>query len=176
LVPEVTLSRGPKPKWTDAQLTAAVATSLSVAGTCRALGLLPRGGNYRTINRAIERLTLDTRHWTGQAWSRGLRVSTPARRRATAELLRAGRAVSSPTLRSRLLGEGLLPRRCVHCGLAEWLGEPIPLEVDHINGDPMDNRLENLRLLCPNCHARTDTYRGRNKGRCRRTSSGAGLS
>ena len=55
--------------------------------------------------------------------------------------------------------------RCERCGLGEWMGEPIPLELDHISGDTDDNRAENLRLLCPNCHAQTETYKGANKGK-----------
>ncbi|MEA3056309.1 MAG: hypothetical protein QOD30_1741 [Actinomycetota bacterium] len=55
--------------------------------------------------------------------------------------------------------------RCQHCGRAQWRCRPIPLELDHVNGDPTDNRFENLRVLCPNCHALTDTYCGRNRGR-----------
>ena len=67
-------------------------------------------------------------------------------------------------LRQRLIKEGLKLHQCESCLCETWMGQPIPLELDHINGDRWDSRLENLRLLCPNCHAQTDTYRGRNIG------------
>lgn len=68
----------------------------------------------------------------------------------------------SNKLRIRLLDENIKERKCELCNNTEWLGNPIPLEVDHINGNCRDHRLENLQILCPNCHAGTDTYRGRN--------------
>jgi Zn finger protein HypA/HybF involved in hydrogenase expression len=80
-------------------------------------------------------------------------------------LLVRGAPITTAQLRRRLIEEGVLEARCSRCGLSEWQGQPIPLELDHINGDRRDNRLVNLRLLCPNCHALTDTYCGRNIGR-----------
>ena len=77
-------------------------------------------------------------------------------------MLVAGRLVKTSTLKRRLLREGVLRPRCAGCGLERWRDTPIPLELDHVSGDRSDNRLENLRLLCPNCHAQTETYRGRN--------------
>jgi hypothetical protein len=68
------------------------------------------------------------------------------------------------SLKRRLLAEGILEYRCAECGLSEWRGEKLPLDLDHVNGVSDDNRQENIRLLCPNCHALTPTYRGRNKG------------
>jgi heterodisulfide reductase subunit B len=59
--------------------------------------------------------------------------------------------------------EGLKEHKCECCGIIEWNGKPAPIELDHINGNRRDNSLDNLRVLCPNCHAQTDTYRGKNK-------------
>lgn len=69
----------------------------------------------------------------------------------------------SNKLRLRLLSEGIFPHKCNNCELTDWLGNPIPLELEHIDGNSSNNKLENLELLCPNCHSLTDTYRGKNK-------------
>jgi hypothetical protein len=83
------------------------------------------------------------------------------------EILAAGRRRSRDNTKLRLLTAGLKHRRCEACGLVEWLGQPIALQLHHINGDGRDNRLQNLVLLCPNCHSQTDTWGARNKGRLR---------
>lgn len=68
-------------------------------------------------------------------------------------------------MKLRLLDAGLKEPRCERCGLSEWRSEPLALELHHLNGDGLDNRLENLELLCPNCHSQTDTWGGKNRGR-----------
>jgi 5-methylcytosine-specific restriction endonuclease McrA len=78
------------------------------------------------------------------------------------EVFVVGPIVSGTWLKKRLLKEGLIEDRCEICGLVEWMGRRLALQIDHINGDRRDNRVENLRLLCPNCHSQTDTYCGRN--------------
>jgi 5-methylcytosine-specific restriction endonuclease McrA len=70
----------------------------------------------------------------------------------------------SNKLRLRLLSENIFEHKCYSCGLSEWLGVPIPIELEHIDGDSKNHIITNLTLLCPNCHALTDTYRGKNKG------------
>jgi 5-methylcytosine-specific restriction endonuclease McrA len=76
-------------------------------------------------------------------------------------LLIAGVKRNRLNIRARLIAAGLKEHRCERCGLTEWLGEPIPIELHHINGDGTDHRLENLALLCPTCHAQTDNWGGR---------------
>jgi 5-methylcytosine-specific restriction endonuclease McrA len=90
----------------------------------------------------------------------------PRPRRPLSEILVAGaRTTDTHRLKRRLIEEGIFEARCTGCGLDRWLEGPIPLQLDHIDGDRTNNLLENLRLLCPNCHALTDTYCGRNIGR-----------
>jgi 5-methylcytosine-specific restriction endonuclease McrA len=148
----------------DGALREAVAQAKSVAGALRLLGLQAVGGNYKTVHRAISELGLDTSHWTGQGHRKGARIPmVPAQ--PLSKLLVAQSHYKTSKLRLRLLREQVFPHKCCECGLTEWRGGPIPLELDHRDGDHTNNLLENLRLLCPNCHALTDTYRGRNKGR-----------
>lgn len=70
---------------------------------------------------------------------------------------------STYKLKLRLVTEGLKENVCEVCGLGEWLDKPIEMELDHINGDRTDHRLKNLRMICPNCHSQTLTYRSKNK-------------
>lgn len=145
--------------WTEAQLIEAVKTSDSYSQVIEKIGLKKSAaGNYSTIQRYVEKLGLDTAHWRGQRWL----LSRPSPlRRELVELLVENSQTRSHHLRPRLLAEGVFPAQCSRCKLMEWQGESITLELDHVNGDNTDNRLENLRMLCPNCHALTPTWRGR---------------
>lgn len=153
------------PTWDDGALGRAVRDSRSVAEVMRRLGVRPGGRAQRAVRRRIDELGLSTDHMTGQGWARGRRNPDGRSRAPLEELLVSGGHVQTARLRQRLIDEGILAARCAICQGDTWLGGPMPLELDHINGDRRDNRIENLRLLCPNCHAGTETYRGRNIGR-----------
>ena len=149
-------------KYTEEEFVIAVKTSTSIRQVLNKLGLKEAGGNYSITKTRIKNLGLDTSHFKGQAWNKG---KTLGPRKPVEELLVIDRKhpYQSFKLKNRLLQEGIKIHQCDCCGITEWQGKPAPLELDHINGINYDNRLENLRLLCPNCHAQTDTYRGRNK-------------
>ena len=99
----------------------------------------------------------DTSHFTGTRWARGRRLPKIPLEKI---LVRGSTYRGNSKLRKRLIEAGLLAPKCAECGSSTWRGEPLPLHLDHINGDHTDNRLENLRILCPNCHAITDTWCG----------------
>ena len=79
------------------------------------------------------------------------------------DLLIAGRRRNRSHVKTRLLKSGLKENRCDECGITHWRGDPLPMELHHMNGDGADNRLTNLRLLCPNCHSQTSNWGGRAK-------------
>ena len=152
-----------KRKWTNEQLIDAVANSYSIAGVIRALGLIPAGGNYATENNKIKELDLDVSHFTGKGWNVGLKFK-PRKAKPLSEILVENSNYQSFKLAQRLLKEKVKEYKCERCKRTEWEGVPIPLELHHINGTRNDNRISNLQLLCPNCHALTDNYRGKNIG------------
>lgn len=147
--------------WNDEQLRSAVQSAASMSDVLRSLGFNPlHAGSRGTVKRYIERLKLDTSHWQGQGWNGQGFGKTPL---DLADILVEGSSYTTHHLRERLISSGLKERKCERCLLTEWQGEPIPVELDHINGVSNDHRWENLRLLCPNCHALTPTWRGRNR-------------
>lgn len=110
--------------------------------------------------------------WSGAA-ARGVVAPRP-RGMSITELLAAPRVRDH--LKRRLLAAGLLPCHCERCGIDEWLGDALSLQLHHVNGDGRDNRLENLQILCPNCHSQTGSWGGRNGKRgaaARSTRAGA---
>ncbi|MGH2994388.1 MAG: helix-turn-helix domain-containing protein [Solirubrobacterales bacterium] len=108
--------------------------------------------------------------FSSQAWADAVRRGdiTPRSRLLPLDaLLVVGRRTNRTHLKGRLLAEGLKQNRCEQCGITEWQRKPLNLQLHHVNGDGTDNRLENLRFLCANCHSQTDTYGGRNGHRRR---------
>lgn len=150
--------------WSDQQFVDAVEQARSWAEVHRLLGITIGGSTYPMLQRRATVLGLDVSHFLGQAWSKGRTDLPPIARRPLHEVLvEDSTYAGTDALRRRLFSVGLKARRCEVCGLREWRGRPAPLELDHVNGIRSDNRLDNLRILCPNCHAQTDTYCGRNK-------------
>ena len=149
-----------KSQYTKEDVIKAVAENKSIAGVLRQLNLRPIGGNYKTVHRLIKEYGLDTSHFTGQGWNVGLAFKPKLSIKDEDVYVENSDYRCSWRLRERYKKTTGI-NYCEVCGLTEWLNKPIPLEIHHINGNNTDNRLENLQLLCPNCHALTNNYRGR---------------
>lgn len=138
-----------------------VKNSTSYADLATKIGLAPKGGNYKTLKKYIELYNLDVSHFNGSAWNKGMTYSETTSRIPLEAILQKGTNYRSSTLKKRLIKEGLKEYKCEKCGITNWNGDEIVLELHHINGNHFDNRLENLQILCPNCHSQTPTHRGK---------------
>ncbi|MDP3042939.1 MAG: HNH endonuclease signature motif containing protein [bacterium] len=149
--------------WTKQELKKAAKKSTSIRQVLGKLNLKLAGGNYTQIKKYLRLYKVNTNHFKGKAWNKGLRgIGKP--RIALDKILIQNSDFQSYKLKKRLFAAGLKFPKCEECGWAEKsIDGRIPLELDHINGDSRDNRLENLRILCPNCHSLKPTHRGRNR-------------
>lgn len=138
-------------------------TSKSYRAVLIKLRLVSAGENYEQIKHRIAALGLNTKHFTGMGWNIGMKFR-PVPPAPVETLLVMNGTAQSFVLKKRLYVAGLKTPMCELCGWAEQAADGrIPVELDHINGDHHDNRLENLRILCPNCHSLQATHRGKNK-------------
>ena len=151
-----------KRSWNEKQLKQAAKESFSFRQVLHKLNLREAGGNYSQVKKYLEEYKINTRHFRGKGWSKGLKIETPAKIPLD-KILQLGSNFQSYKLKKRLFAAKLKFPKCEICGWSKKsLDGRIPLELDHINGNSHDNRLENLRVLCPNCHSLQPTHRGRN--------------
>ena len=155
--------------YTDEDFVTVVKESFSVRQVLNKLNLKPTGGNYKQFYSNIKKFNLNIKHFTGMGHLKGKRCPWTPKQKLSDIMIVNSSYTNSNCLRKRLINEGIFEAKCSCCNLTHWMDQAISLELDHINGINTDHSLENLRLLCPNCHALTSNYRGKNKGATSRT-------
>jgi len=144
-------------------LSEAIIQSDSLADVARFLGKQPSGSRMNYLSRLVKEYGLDTSHFT---FSKRNQSVSRSKRKSASEILKIydktlGKRIEATYLTRALIEIGV-PYECKECHLFIWQDKYLVLDVDHINGDPLDCRAENLRFLCPNCHRQTPTF-GRQK-------------
>jgi hypothetical protein len=137
-----------------------VARSNSYKQVLNFFGLENKGNNFKTLRKCMDEMRIDYSHFQkASAYLKAFNVAQPI-----SNILIENSGYCRTHLKARLLKERLLDNVCYICGqLPEWNGKPLSLHLDHINGISNDNRIENLRILCPHCHSQTDNFAGKNK-------------
>ena len=146
------------------QLESIVSDSFSYSEILRKLNIFSQGSNINTLKRRIEYEKINTFHIKkGFDSNKGRKFGPNKNKIPNNKLFVENSNTVRSVIRLRLMKESIIPYSCSDCGLLPiWNGKPISMVLDHINGVPNDNRLENLRFLCPNCNSQTVTFAGRN--------------
>lgn len=139
-------------KFTKEEINLMIAESFSIRELATKLGYaMDSGGSAKTIKAMISKLELDISHFTGRGWNKD---NYDYSRFTNGNYVQPNNALSALI--------ALRGRKCESCQRETWNDEPIPLEVHHINGVSLNNTLDNLAIYCPNCHAQTENFRGKN--------------
>lgn len=141
--------------WSKEKLETVVKNNCCYADVLRDLGISTRGRNSDTLKSKIKEYNLDISHFTFVSKNKG-----KSKRKDISEYLVKGSTIRTFKLKERLFKEGIKENKCEKCGISEWQGSPIICQLHHIDGDETNNTLENLQILCPNCHSQTDNYCG----------------
>lgn len=149
-----------KVNYTKELLKEQVKDCYSFAELARRLGLKPEGSNPKTLKKKLIEFNVDFSHFTGQGWNVNLKFK-PRISKTLDEIMTKDSSYQPYKLLQRLINEGVRERKCECCGNKIWNGIPISLELHHIDGDRSNNTSKNVQILCPNCHAQTDNYRGK---------------
>ncbi len=153
--------------FTPSELQTLLDTSDSYSDILRKIGINPKGGNPRTLHKIISEYDLDETQLNinrRKLYSRNSTYSHLQKKKSMEDILSNNcNFFSSYHLLKRLVNEGYKEYKCENCGLTEWLGKPLSLQLDHIDGNHQNNTLSNLKILCPNCHSQTNTFAGKNR-------------
>lgn len=145
-----------KYKYTKEELSDAVQKSVSYAETLRRLGIPTRGNNAETLKHKIEQWGIDTSHFTGHS-----KVNNKSKRKLE-DYLNNIVSIQSSKLYNILIKEGIKREKCEFCGISNiWNGKLLRMQLHHIDGNSKNNNLENIKVVCPNCHSQTTNYKNK---------------
>ena len=145
-------------KYTKEKLEEVVKECLSWRQVILALSLRECGGNYKNLQNRCKEYNIDVSHFHGQGWNKPGHPSYGKMISLEERLSVHNSKIPAHKTKEILFNHNLKENKCEKCGIKEWNGKPITLELHHINGNPKDDRLENLQILCPNCHSQTFNY------------------
>lgn len=147
-------------KYTKEWLQELCSSSYSFAEVLRKAGRAQGGGSQATLKKKIEEYDIDISHFTGQHWKE---APSFEEKYSKDTLFIKGKSISNITLRRYIDKDNLIPYKCANCGCdGNWMGYTLTLQLHHKDGDRTNNELNNLEYRCPNCHAITDSYGGKN--------------
>lgn len=152
-------------KYTKDILEEIVSNSVSIKNVIEKLGLSYTGGNHAHIKSVIQNSDIDTSHFLGQGWNKGKKSKNRKTPEEYLKIYDKSKGVNTDSIKKKLFRDGIKEERCECCGLSEWQNEKIPLELHHIDGNRWNNVLNNLKILCSNCHSLTTNYSKNNINR-----------
>lgn len=151
------------------EITDAVKNSLSYAKFFSLLNIIPGGSSFVSARKIFSKHNIDVSHWKGQGWNAGETLATNksllkgSKHNSLEEIFCIDSKANPNLVRKLMVTQNVFEKKCIECGLSNcYNNKPLNLQLDHINGIRTDNRIENLRWLCPNCHSQTETYCGKN--------------